>query len=913
MQSADALYGQLRDAVTGGDSLDAYLVAGGLLQLVEDRLHPDRLQLGRIASALSQPKRSLPGRLVGGGAAVSAAVGDLPVPGRPSRLHQARCALLELTVRAATALLGPTDARPADVARIPAPLREIEPVVSLLGDEVMRLPACFHDFDQRPDDLRRLAEKLTATVDIPNDRPLIVIGIRTSGCYLAPLLVAALRAGGVVGARALTYRPGRTWLRVERQALRECARAGGLVVLIDDPPVSGRSMAAAAEAVTATGLGADRIVLALTDWDATDRNDAGRANSQGVPDALGHWPAARLPWREWAIHELLAPEAVRGALTALVDSSWQIGEPVAHSTARAPSRGHVRARYTVPFLHIETGRRESRELVIEGVGLGRFGRPAAVIAERLGEVLPRIYGVRDGLLYRDWIIEGPQPNPEILADCIADYTVRRQQCLPARRDPTGAMRGRGPIWEVAAYLLSGEFGSFGPPARLLLLEPLTRALLRVDRPSIADGATDHRHWIADSNAVRKIGFHRSPFGNRELACYDAVFGLAGAAADAPDIAFARALRAGFASRDGHGVDGERWLLYRLVQLWRLRRADRVSAAEFERRSAAVVHDYLAECILPQEYPVSGPICAIDLDGVLETGPLGYPITSPAGALALRALLAHGYRPIIATGRSVGDTRDRCRVFGLVGAVAEYGSAVYDAPTDSTIDLRTDMERSLLEGVRAKLSADPRIELVAGYDHSIRARIDGGPLPREMIDEVLAFEPGELRIVEGEGQTDIVAARIDKATGLTALIERLPGAAHRMTVGDSGEDLPILRSAPLSFAPRNADTRVRAAGITTTRHAYQAGLLDACTELLGHRPGGCAECRPPDFPPRTRALLAALAIRENGLPGVPLRTLRLAALRLRWLLNTPGHSRRACARGIVYRSPANRASCRRPPD
>jgi len=46
-------------------------------------------------------------------------------------------------------------------------------------------------------------------------------------------------------------------------------------------------------------------------------------------------------------------------------------------------------------------------------------------------------------------------------------------------------------------------------------------------------------------------------------------------------------------------------------------------------------------------PATGPLVAVDLDGVLECDPLGYPATSPSGALAVRALIAHGYRPVAA--------------------------------------------------------------------------------------------------------------------------------------------------------------------------------------------------------------------------------------------------------------------------
>jgi len=44
---------------------------------------------------------------------------------------------------------------------------------------------------------------------------LCVVGVRTSGSYLAPLCAAALRAAGVTSVAVLTYRPGRPLRRAE--------------------------------------------------------------------------------------------------------------------------------------------------------------------------------------------------------------------------------------------------------------------------------------------------------------------------------------------------------------------------------------------------------------------------------------------------------------------------------------------------------------------------------------------------------------------------------------------------------------------------------------------------------------------------------------------------------------------------
>ena len=152
-----------------------------------------------------------------------------------------------------------------------------------------------------------------------------------------------------------------------------------------------------------------------------------------------------------------------------------------------------------------------------------------------------MYGFRDGLLYQEWPPAPDLPQPTRPSDAAVDYIVARQRLLPVNSDPTPMMRNRQAVWEIAAQVLSGMYGPLGPAARLLLLEPMTRALLAVATMSIVDGDTRWQHWLPDpdnTDRLRKAQFGRWALSNRELACYDAVYDLAGVAADPPDPALA---------------------------------------------------------------------------------------------------------------------------------------------------------------------------------------------------------------------------------------------------------------------------------------------------------------------------------------------------------------------------------------
>jgi hypothetical protein len=892
LSGADGLAGHLGRALGAGQYLDAYLLAAGLGQLTEDRLHPDPLLLYRAASYL-RGQRSRPARLAGmacGGLGAAARVYAGPARGQ---LVAARHALAALTVRLAGQVLG------AGAAGVPAavPACVLAAVPALAGD-VLRVPACFHGFDQHPDDVAWLVNEVRRRYPVAGV-PVCVLGVRTSGSYLAPLYAAALRAAGA-RVTMLTYRPGRPFLRPERALLAQTARAGGLVLVTDDPPGTGTSLARAARAAAQAGFADSAIVLVFSSF-----GPAGQ-----VPEMLSRWPAVVQPWDRWSVHRRLAPPQVAHVLAGLVGAHAEVGAVWQQGLPAQSDRGHVRARFAVQLTDRRTGVTAEQDIVVEGAGLGYLGRQGVAVARALPGYVPRVYGFADGLLYRDWLPAGPgratlngreppagrEPGaptdrtlagPGVLAGTVAGYVAARRRALPAPSASVDRLGGRDPAWEVAARLLSGQYGPLGVPARPLLLDPAVRRLLAVDDPAVADGKTDARHWLPDPatcGELRKVDFYQRGFGHLDLACYDPVFDLAGAAAQPPEPGFEARLRQAYEQATGHQVDGERWLLYRLAQLWRLGRAGDLPPARIRECSAAAVHDYLAALYLRGLPRADGPLCAIDLDGVLECDRLGYPATSPTGALALRALIAHGYQPVLASGRSLTDVGDRCAVFGLAGGVAEYGAALWlsgEPPDGGTaVVLLPEPARALLDRVRAEVAACPGVVVDPRYRYSVRARTSAGPLPVELVSRVLALAGPGLRVIHGRGQTDFVAAGVDKGTGLSALAARVAQPGCALAVGDSPPDLPLLACASLARAPRNARHWAPAAGITLTRHAYQAGLADACTALLGHRPGRCPACRPPAFGQRTRALLAVLDLRASGLASIPARTAALAALEIR---------------------------------
>jgi hydroxymethylpyrimidine pyrophosphatase-like HAD family hydrolase len=250
---------------------------------------------------------------------------------------------------------------------------------------------------------------------------------------------------------------------------------------------------------------------------------------------------------------------------------------------------------------------------------------------------------------------------------------------------------------------------------------------------------------------------------------------------------------------------------------------------------------------------------------------GYPAASPAGVLALRALARHGYRAVLASGRSLTEVRERCVDLRLTAGVAEYGGALYHigAPSGrSLLDTQAETRRAALAAWPGWAAA----ELDESYRHVVRAfRImaDGG---HRRIDDVLlgrAIEEtrGQMTAVIGMSQVDFVPDGVDKATGMLALLATMGhGEGLEMAVGDHLADLPLLRLARRPFVPANGAAELGHQGLRMLRRPTQAGLLEAVGQLIGHRPGGCPVCRIPAVDPGRRVLLTVLGAEDRSRAG-----------------------------------------------
>jgi len=411
-------------------------------------------------------------------------------------------------------------------------------------------------------------------------------------------------------------------------------------------------------------------------------------------------------------------------------------------------------------------------------------------------------------------------------------------------------------------------------------------VLRVGRPAEIDGSMELTRWFAGGDGeLVKVDWAVPSDASFRVASCDPVSDLAQVTAGAPDRTLARGLRRAYAATGHDPVEPERWLLHELAHLWSRRRESGGDPALLDACARAMRAYYHEVFFADLEPPGDGPLWGIDVDGVLEIDVAGFPALTPASAAALRALTVHGHRPLLVTGRGASEVVERCASYRLAGGVAEYGATVHVAAPGLTDGLLDAAERAALGRARAALAGFDGIHVDPGGRNAVRAYAVGpdGRRRRPPDDAVAAAIRAAgtpaVQAIRGDGQTDLVAGRVDKGDGVRALLARLgadptgPRPLHA-AIGDTAADAPLLRLAIRPYVPAHAERGLRPLA-RTTRGAYAAGFFEAVGEVLGHPPGTCAACRVADGGDARRSLLSLLALREGGLRRLPARAIGVA--------------------------------------
>ncbi len=746
-----------------------------------------------------------------------------------------------------------------------------------LPDEVLRrrprIPAAFRTRDLTPMDILALGRQFAAAFPT-RERPVLVVGLRTAGSYFAPLLYASLAAAGYRDLQSVTIRPKKVLGRWEAETLARNARRGALAVIVDEPPVTGATLAKGVALLRKAGF-ATADVIALLPIHHAWRDWGTRPEALPLSDIR----VMSLPPEQWHKHRMLEPQVIEGRLAEYFAARNQshvrvLANPTAErlNLALQESDGRLKRIYEVR-LDDGAARTETRYILAKSVGWGWLGYHALLIGERLAGFVPPLLGLRDGFLYTEWL---PQDGPAITSEdrrrcleTVAAYVAARVRGLSLNNDPAPELgrAGQHRGFELLASTLARVYGWKATAAlkRPRLERELAHQVCPV--PTLIDGKMRPQEWIAGPRSLLKTDFEHHGQGKHELNLTDPAYDLAEAI-----------LYWGLSDRE------EEWLLNRYVErsgdagvqqrlflnkllagTWAMQTAlanlaegsaDR--AAEFHRRYLDAWNFLITHTVRlcgrvvgrPATLHWHSPVVVLDIDGVLDKGVIGFPSTSAAGLRALSLLHAHDIAIALNTARTLAEVQEYCRAYGSVGGVAEYGAIVWDALSGRERILVPPESRRQLDRVRSALRQVPGVFVNDDYRHSIRAytfeRGTTVPLPTLLIRDLLAgLMADRLTFFQTYMDTAIVATEVDKGKGLLALMEMVGQSdSETIAIGDSEPDLAMFRVAHRSYAPSHIARRsvARLLGCHIASRAYQTGFLESVQSLLHPDGVRCGRCR-----------------------------------------------------------------------
>ena len=782
-----------------------------------------------------------------------------------------------------------------------------------LGSRRPKIPAFFRSRDFAPADCLELARKFTA--EFPgSDRPAIVVGLRTAGSFLAPLVSAYLRSHQR-DANWLAIRPGKGLADWERKKLKDALRRKSQVIIADESIHTGQTLAKCIDQIRRLGFSKEDLAVlnpaepALPDW-----------KTSRICQSLSGVSVITLEPEERYKHKLLeSPTSVKGRLeeyfrargyadvqlmdspeTDKLNSDWRNNPP-----ARVDFR--LKRVYKVR-LRTMSGSDEVRYVIAKSVGWGWLSYHAFVVGHRLAEWTPPMLGVRDGILYSEWLPQDDEnceqtANREQMVESLASYVAARAKYLRCDGDP------------VPALVREDRHKGLGLLANSLSRAYSSRIVAAAKRPEIRERLgmcndfsavmTDSKmftdEWIYAGERVVKVDSEHHCFGKNELCITDPAFDLANAMLHFElSESESERLLSRYIAESGDADVWRRMFLNKLLASMAVQSIadhDLHHPRLFSQRGVAnrqylsawnfLVRESVRECaklcLTPDNIDWHAPLVVADIDGVLDRMVFGFPSTTAAGIKAISLLHAHGFCIAVNTARTLEEVKQYCRSYGFAGGVAEYGAVLWDAISDRERVLVDSESLDQLHRVREAFRAIPGCFLNDDYLYSLRAfTYQNGrtaPVPSLLAQDLLASVKANRLSVHQTGlDTAIVAKAIDKGTGLLSLLDFVGlKQAETIAIGDSEPDLAMFRTAKTAFAPGNVTCRKEAQllGCTIASASYQPGLLEIARRIVHPNGETCDRCSNVDalWPKDTDLFVSLLEVADEKPGSLLVKNLR----------------------------------------
>lgn len=768
------------------------------------------------------------------------------------------------------------------------------PLPPELEAEHIGVPSPFRRLDLTHFDVLSLGRRYAALFP-HRSQQILLIGLRTSGSYFAPLLAACLNADGYQTVHWLTVQAQKGLGRRERKELVRYARRGFTALIVDDPPNTAGTISLAIDLARRAGFGRKRLkVLAPT-------HAAHRDWINSLPEGL----VVTLEPEQWHLSRLLEPERVEKRLAEYFPNCANVRVVPSkradefNACLRILSHGSRGSRWKQVYeLQTETllGRKETRYVLAKSVGWGWLGYHAFLTGHRLSGFVPAILGLRDGILYSEWVpplrlVDDRDEDRERRIERSTSYVLARVRSLNLRTIP-GSGRGLKRDYNGIRLLTKALGKAYGRVlsdtlARLYLERRLSQQ--HCSRPTLIDGKMQRAEWIASAQGLLKTDYEHHGLGKAELNVIDPTYDLAEIILDlalTPEEE-GRLIRQYVMESGDDDIEARLFLNKLLAGLWAMDAAmQQLFSKPHARDLQQACHQrymrawdfltiqaarYCGRCCRPPAEPQwRAPLVALDIDGVLDRRLFGFPCTTAAGIEALSLFHAHQLCVALNTARSVGEVKDYCQAYCLAGGVAEHGSYLWDAVAQRERVLISPEAMRQLEELRRRLVVLPGVFLDTRHQYSIRASTyqhksrDGllnsllnsvrpftvgegapGPLPTLMVQDLMTeLRLDRLAFHHTTIDTTIVAKEANKGVGLSALRDWvLQPNDDTIAVGDSEHDLPMFRVATCSFAPAHIDCAHQAKlhGCYVARHSYQRGLRDIARLVVHPDRRTCARC------------------------------------------------------------------------
>ena len=744
-------------------------------------------------------------------------------------------------------------------------------------DQTIRSPRAFRSQDLSTYDILTLSEKF-CTENADRNRPILVLGLRTAGSYFAPLLHADLANRGYCDICIMTLRPKNGATQDDREKLHKFAQRNGIVVVIDEPIYQGETLAICLKMLDECKVSRSSVVIMFPlhfskrEWQKTNAFSAlkGCRVITSNPEEYFKYEKLRDEVVEkqleeyffthgWESVSLFNDEKVHkfnASLDEKLENSWTT---------------HLKRVYGIR-LKSQAGTVETKYIIAKSVGWGWQSYRAFFSASCLVDFIPPVLGLRDGILYSEWIQNG-QINYEKLdrkqlIETISAYITARVNGLHFTVDPSPSIchseyqagmmlvnmnRNRTSLASVAALL-----------NHLVLRHELST--LTSSAATLIDGKMRLGEWLQTDSGIIKTDYEQHGLGKIEVNVTDPAYDLADSI-----LSFDLSLQEetellrkyACISRDT-GVTARMPLYKILTGIWNMSASKNCidnakltsrhrefndayinawtfSMIQLARYCASFVHKLKAES-------PSNTIVFADVDGVIDRYVFSFPSNTPSGIRALSLLHSHGFPVVLNTARSVYDVKEYCTAYGFAGGVAESGSYVLDAATGKEQILISEESQNKIKRVREALERLPGIFTNHYYRYSIKAfTYNNGTVPvtTSIIHNILIQCGAEdLLVHQTSTDTAITSNEVDKGTGLTAMLQLLGNNDYEtIAIGDTEPDLAMFRVASRSYAPSHISVRNLATqlGCHVASRPLQAGFLEIARQIVHPNGGSCRLC------------------------------------------------------------------------